>query len=44
LLQLGEAGSAPSVGSFAWVYGIVGVTLIMVGLEGVSLVRKLPKD
>jgi len=43
-LQLSEAGSDSSVGSFAWVYGIVGVTLILVGLEGVSLVRRLPSE
>ena len=44
LLQLQEAGSDSSVGSFAWVYGIIGVTLILVGLEGVSLVGKLPNE
>ena len=43
LLQLNEAGSDSSVGGFAWVYGIVGFTLILVGLEGASLVRRLPK-
>ena len=43
-LQLYEDGSANSVGSFALVYGIIGVTLVLVGLEGVSLVGKLPKD
>lgn len=41
LLQLDGAGSASSVESFAWVYGIIGVTLILVGLETVSLVRRL---
>jgi hypothetical protein len=40
-LQLQEAGSSTSVGDFAWVYGIVGVTLLLVGLEGVSLVRRM---
>jgi len=43
-LQLSEAGSDSSVGSFAWVYGIIGITLILVGLEGVSLVRRLPSE
>jgi hypothetical protein len=43
-LQLSEAGSASAVVSFAWVYGIIGVTLILVGLEGVSLVRRLPSE
>jgi len=42
-LQLDESGSSSSVGSFAWVYGIIGVTLILVGLEGVSLVRRMPE-
>ena len=41
-LQLYEASSASSVVSFGWVYGVIGVTLVLVGLEGVSLVRKLP--
>ena len=43
-LQLGEAGSDSTVGSFAWVYGIVGVTLVLVWLEGASLIAKLPKE
>ena len=42
-LQLNESGSSSSVASFAWVYGIVGVTLVLVGLEGVSLVRRMPE-
>jgi len=41
-LQLSEAGSSSSLDSFSWVYGIVGVTLILVGLEGASLLRRLP--
>jgi hypothetical protein len=44
LLQLEEAGPSSTGGSFAWVYGIIGVTLILVGLEGVSLVRHMPKE
>jgi hypothetical protein len=44
LLQVEEAGSIPSVENFVWVYLIIGVTLILVGLEGVSLVRHLPQD
>ena len=39
-LQL-EESNVSVVGSFAWVYGIIGVTAILVGLETVSLVRHL---
>jgi hypothetical protein len=41
-LQLEEPNTP--VGSFAWVYGIIGVTGILVGLETISLVRQLPKE
>jgi hypothetical membrane protein len=41
-LQLEEPDTL--VGSFAWVYGIIGVTGILVGLETVSLVRQLPTE
>ena len=41
-LQLGESGGSPTVESFAWVYGIVGVTSLLVGLETVSLARQVP--
>jgi hypothetical protein len=44
LLQLDEAGSSSTVQSFAWIYVIVGATLILVGFEGVSLVRKMPQE
>jgi hypothetical protein len=41
-LQLEEPNTV--VGSFAWVYGIIGVTGVLVGLETVSLVRQLPTE
>ncbi len=43
LLQLSEAPGVGIVGSFAWVYAIVGVTLLLVGLETVALTRQIPK-
>jgi len=42
VLQLRENHFASSIESFGWVYAIIGVTLILVGLETVSLVRSLP--
>ena len=42
-LQL-EESSASVVESFAWVYGIIGVTSILVGLETVSLVGRHPNE
>jgi len=42
-LQL-EESNASVVGDFAWVYGIIGVTTILVGLETVSLVRHLSAE
>jgi hypothetical protein len=42
ILQLEEPNV--SVGSFAWVYGIIGFTAILVGLETVSLVRQLSAE
>jgi len=42
-LQL-EESTASIVGDFAWVYGIVAVTGMLVGLETVSLVRQLPAE
>ena len=42
-LQL-EESNASIVGGFAWVYGIIGVTAILVGLETVSLVRHLSAE
>jgi len=41
-LQLEEPNAAEE--SFAWVYGIIAVTAILVGLEAVSLVKQLPKE
>jgi hypothetical protein len=39
-----EESDASIVGGFAWVYGIIGVTAILVGLETVSLARQLPAE
>jgi hypothetical protein len=43
VIQL-EESSASIVGSFAWVYAIIGITLILVGLETITLVRRLPAE
>ena len=40
-LELMEAGSNQIVQSFAWVYGIVGATLILIGLETSGLATRL---
>ena len=39
-LEYSEAGTSQVVQSFSWVWGIVGVTLILVGLEQLSLGRQ----
>ena len=44
LLENGESGGNPVATNFSWVFGLVGVVLILVGLESGSLVRRLPKD
>ena len=36
-----EESSAFVAGSFAWVYTIIGITTILVGLETVALTRNL---
>ena len=41
-LESGEVGTNQTVQNFSWVWGIVGVTLILVGLELLSLNRRLP--
>ena len=40
-LELNETNSNPTVVSFAWVFGIVAISLILVGLETLSVVRRL---
>ena len=40
-LEHNEAGTNPIVQNFSWVWGIVGVTLILVGLEILSLNAKM---
>jgi hypothetical protein len=39
-LEYTEAGTSQVVESFSWVWGIIGVTLILVGLEQLSLNRR----
>jgi hypothetical protein len=39
VLELVESGSAPLVADFSWVYAIIGITLILVGLETLSLTQ-----
>jgi len=43
-LELNETNSNPTVVNFAWVFGIIAITLILVGLETLSVVRKLGHD
>jgi hypothetical protein len=40
-LEIGETKSNPTVVSFAWVFGLVAIVLILVGLETLSVVRRL---
>jgi hypothetical protein len=40
-LELTETNNNATVVSFAWVFGIVAITLILVGLETISVVRRL---
>ena len=42
LLQLVESNWNPSIEQFAIVYAIIGITLTLVGLETLSLSRRLP--
>ena len=44
LLENSESGGNSVPTNFSWVFGFVGVVLILVGLESDSLVRRLPKD
>ena len=41
LLESNEAGTNQVVQNFSWVWGIVGITLILVGLELLSLNAKM---
>jgi hypothetical protein len=41
MLELVESGSASLVASFSWVYAILGITLILVGLETLSLTARV---
>jgi len=40
-LELTETNNNATVVSFAWVFGIVAITLILVGLETLSVARRL---
>ena len=42
LLQLLESRFSYAIESFGWVYVIIGATLILVGLETLSLVKNVP--
>lgn len=44
LLNLLETNWNPGVVSFGWVYAIIGVTLVLVGLETLSLIRHIPGE
>jgi hypothetical protein len=44
LLEAREAGTDQTVQGFSWVWGIVGITLVLVGLELLSLNRRLPVE
>jgi len=41
-LELRSAHTDSVIQSFGWDYGIVGITLILVGLEILSLIKHLP--
>jgi hypothetical protein len=43
-LELEEAHFDMLVRNFGWVYGIIGFTLILVGLETLSLIRNIPSS
>jgi hypothetical protein len=40
-LELGQAGGNSTVSSFAWVFVLIGITIVLVGLETLSLTRRL---
>jgi len=40
-LEVSETKGNPTVVGFAWVFGIVAISLILVGLETLSVVRKV---
>jgi hypothetical protein len=42
VLQLRESHFNLAIENFGWDYGIIGVTLILVGLEILSLIKSLP--
>ena len=43
-LEVTETNSNATVVSFAWVFGIVAITLILVGLETLSVVQRLKQN
>jgi hypothetical protein len=44
LLENSESDGNVVATNFSWVFGFIGVVLILVGLESGSLVKRLPKD
>ena len=43
-LEEREMQGNPVATNFSWVFWLVGVVVILVGMESASLVRRLPKD
>ena len=43
-LEYREAGGDSVATNFSWVFWLVGVIVVVVGLEGASLVRRIPRE
>ena len=43
-LEYREAGGDSSAADFSWVVWLVGIVVVLVGLESASLVRRLPGE
>jgi hypothetical protein len=43
-LELSQAGGNSTIINFAWVFAIIGITVLLVGLETLSLARHLQLD
>ena len=44
LLEYSESAGNSVGGNFSWVFGLIGVVLVLVGLELGSLLRRIPKE
>jgi len=44
LLEYSESAGNSVGGNFSWVFGFIGVVLVLVGLELGSLLRRIPKE